>query len=476
MDINTLTITKAHEALVNKEFTAVELAETCLQTIEEKDKDIHAYLEVFDDVLEQAKVADERIQKGEADMLTGIPLALKDNILIAGKRAGAASSILEGYHATYDATVTKKLKEAGALFIGRTNMDDSAMGASTESSAYGITKNPLDTSRVPGGSSGGSAAAVAGDMALGGFGSDTGGSVRLPGAFCGLVGLRPTYGSVSRNGLIALASSLDVIGPLAKTVEDSEILFNAVKGKDVMDSTTVDENDYAVASLDSHHMKIGVPRKFLEESGLDEKVFTNFKAGLERLESLGHEIVDIELPNVKYAVPTYYIVLPAEASANLARFDGVRFGLHKDGNDLIGDYFATKGAGYGPEPKRRIIIGTYVLSAGYYDAYYNRANAVRALIQDDHTKAFAKVDVIATPTSAGPAFKIGDKGSDPVKMYLEDIFTAPASLTGMPAISVPSGTVEEQGSKLPLGMQFVAPHMQENLLFELGKQFYDASR
>jgi aspartyl-tRNA(Asn)/glutamyl-tRNA(Gln) amidotransferase subunit A len=469
MELKDLTIKKTHEHLKNGDFSATELAEMFLKNATEKNPDLNVYLEIFDDVIEQAKNADERIKTGHHHTLNGIPLSVKDNILIKGKRVGAASKILEGYVATYDATVIQKLKEEGVVFVGRTNMDEFAMGASTENSAYGATKNPLDPSRVPGGSSGGSAASVAGCMALASLGSDTAGSIRQPASFCGIVGLKPTYGSVSRHGLIALGSSLDVIGPLTHTVTDAELVFDAIQGKDRMDATSVNESDFKIGK--DTIQTVGVPRAFLEDSGADERVLKNFFTSLEKLKERGYSVQDIELPHISHSVPTYYIVLPAEASSNLARFDGVRFGLHSEGNTLTEDYFKTKGAGFGPEPRRRILIGTYVLSAGYHDAYYIKAVAVRNKISHDFKEAFKQVDVIALPTTAGPAFKIGEKSRDPLQMYLEDIFTVPANHAGLPALTLPSGTVSEEGVELPLGLQLYAPHMHEQRLFQIGKKF-----
>ena len=471
MDLKDLTIAKAHRLLSKGEITSVELTEHYIKEAKNKNKDLNAYIEVFDDALEQAGRADEFIKNGTAGKLTGIPIAIKDNILSKGHIASAASKILENHTATYDSTVVAKLKEEGAVLLGRTNMDEFAMGASTEQSAFGPTKNPHDTSRVPGGSSGGSAASVAANIALGALGSDTAGSIRQPSSFCGVVGLKPTYGAVSRHGLIALGSSLDVIGPIARTVEDAEILFNAIQGYDTMDSTSIPNGLYEKKEINTDQLTVGVPKTFLESGGIDEQVLANFEESLKRLETLGHKIVDIELPNVKYAVPTYYIVLPAEASANLARFDGVKYGLHVDGKDLLDDYVQTRGAGFGPEPRRRIIIGTHVLSSGYYDAYYNKATAVRKKIAGDFEDAFDGVNVIAMPTTPHPAFKIGEKADDPVAMYMEDLLTVPANHTGLPAISIPSGTVEEGGKKLPLGLQLYTPHMREDILFAVGKQF-----
>jgi len=470
MSIEGITIKKAREKLDSGEISSVDLTQSCLDAIQKRDDDIHAYLEVFDDVLEQAAQADDRLRRGEhVEPLTGIPIALKDNILIKGRKAGAASKILENYTATYDASVIEKLKKEGAIFLGRTNMDEFAMGASTENSAYGPTKNPLDVTRVPGGSSGGSTAAVAAGMALGALGSDTGGSIRQPSSYCGVVGLKPTYGAVSRSGLIALGSSLDVIGPITKTVSDAEILFNVIRGIDPLDSTSVDGSDFSNDSgLMTHDLSIiGVPMKFLEESGIGKTTLKKFNESIEKLRSCGYKIEKIDIPNIKFSVPTYYIILPAEASTNLARFDGVRYGLHVSGTNSVDDYFQTKGVGFGAEPRRRILIGTHVLSSGYKDQYYNRATALRNLIKADFQNAFSKVDVIVMPTTAGTAFKLGEKSSDPVKMYLEDVFTSPANLTGLPALSVPSGKT----NGLPLGLQIIAPHHREDYLFEVGKKF-----
>lgn len=469
MDILKLTIADASHKLRSGEVTARELTQACLDAIKEKDGEIHALLEVYDDALSQADAADARIKNGTATPLSGIPIIVKDNILVEGKIASAASKILENYRATYDATIIAKLKEAGVVFVGRANMDEFAMGSSTEQSAFGPTKNPHDTTRVPGGSSGGSAASVAAGFALGALGSDTAGSIRFPAALCGVVGLKPTYGAVSRSGLIALGSSLDCIGPLAKTVTDAEMLFEVISGKDAHDSTTVDAGDYPGVSLEAR--TIGVPRTFIEESDMDERVKKNFYDSLSRLEKLGYTLVDIELPNMHYGVPAYYVLLPAEASANLARFDGMRYGVRTEGDTLLGDYIASRGEGFGPEPRRRILIGTYVLSAGYYDAYYNRAHAIRTLIRKDFETAFAQVDAIVMPTSAGPAFRLGEKTHDPVKMYLEDVFTVPANHAGIPALAVPSGFVEEEGKNLPLGVQFMGPHLSERRLFSIGKKF-----
>jgi aspartyl-tRNA(Asn)/glutamyl-tRNA(Gln) amidotransferase subunit A len=474
IDLHTLTIAKAHEALKKGDFTAVELAKAYLAEIEKKNGEIHAYLEVYDDVLEQAKSADERIallkkEKKEIPALLGIPFAIKDNILIRGKIASSASKILENYSATYDATVISKLKEVGVVFIGRTNMDEFAMGGSTEKSAFGLTKNPHDTSRVPGGTSGGSAAAVASDMALVALGSDTGGSIRQPSSFCGVVGLKPTYGAVSRYGLMAAVSSFDQIGPITKTVGDAEVIFNAINGKDANDSTTFNKETYKPKKIGKKKPIIGIPRSFLSLGGIAESVKKVFETTENKFKEMGYEIKDIELPANAYALPVYYILNFAEISSNMARFDGVKYGLHADGKNSVEDYFASRAAGLGPEVRRRILLGTYVLSSGYYDAYYYRANALRRLITSDFIRAFESVDIILTPTAPSPSFKIGEKTSDPVAMYLEDIFTVTANLTGLPALSVSAGFAEIDGKKLPIGMQLTARHGDEVTLFSVGK-------
>jgi aspartyl-tRNA(Asn)/glutamyl-tRNA(Gln) amidotransferase subunit A len=350
-------------------------------------------------------------------------------------------------------------------------MDDGAMGGSTENSAYGPTKNPHDLSRVPGGSSGGSAAVVAGDMALVALGSDTGGSIRQPASYCGVIGLKPTYGSVSRSGLMAMASSLDVIGPITKNIEDAEKVYNIIKGKDPMDSTSRDQTVGEVGGEEKRTVKkIGVPRSFLRQ-GIDADVEKVFNDSLEKLQKEGLEIVDIDLPLLPYSLAVYYIIMPAEVSSNLARIDGVRFGQREEGKDLFDVYSKTKGKLFGKEVRRRIMLGTYVLSSGYYDSYYGKALALRDKIKMDFINSFKSVDAIAMPTAPTPAFKIGKNSNDPLQMYLEDIFTVGANLSGMPAISIPAGHKTEEGKKLPIGIQFIAPEFGENILFELGKKF-----
>lgn len=467
IDTKNLTIKSAHDHLKNGDFSAVELAEAYLENIKKNNTEIFAYIEVFDDVLLQAKRADEMFKNGTATELTGIPLAVKDNMIIEGKESAAASKILKGHIGVYDATVIARLKKQGAVFLGRANMDEFAMGGSTETSCYGVTRNPHDISRVPGGSSGGSAAAVAGDMALGALGSDTGGSIRQPAAFCGIVGMKPTYGAVSRYGLMAMASSLDQIGPFTKTTEDAKIFFNAIRGHDTMDSTSVPDETIP-ETKPKQKLTIGVPRDFLSAKGIDPRILENFDVAIQGLKAKGYEVKDISLPFVKYALSTYYVLMPAEVSSNLARFDGIRFGLSVSGENVSNSYKKTRALGFGEEVRRRILLGTYVLSSGYYDAYYGKANQARALIRKDFERAFEEVDIIATPTSPIPAFKIGEKINDPLQMYLADIFTVPANIAGLPAISVPSGFLEEEGKSLPLGLHFLAPGFREDILFQVG--------
>ncbi|MDR3571008.1 MAG: Asp-tRNA(Asn)/Glu-tRNA(Gln) amidotransferase subunit GatA [Candidatus Pacebacteria bacterium] len=469
MDLSKLTIAQARKDLDAKKYSALDLTNAYLEQIRAKDKDIHAYLEVWEDsAREEAKKADELIAAGKSLPLTGIPLAIKDNILIEGRIASAASKILENYHASYDSTVIKKLKAQAPVFLGRANMDEFAMGSSTENSAYGPSKNPHDITRVPGGSSGGSAAAVAGDLALAALGSDTGGSIRQPAALTGIVGLKTTYGSVSRFGLIAMGSSLDQIGPLTKSVEDAKILFDAICGYDRYDSTSLPEQDVPAKKPNV----IGVPRGFLKE-GVNPDVLEHFEKTLMALKAKGYEVRDIELPNLSYGLAVYYIVMPAEVSTNLARLDGIRYGLSVDAPTIKEVYEKSRGQGFGPETRRRIILGTFVLSSGYADAYYRKAKAVRELIRADFAKAFESVDVVVTPTTTSPAFTFGSK-SDPLSMYLEDIFTVPVNLAGVPAISVPMGVVERDGKQLPVGFQIIAPQRAEETLFTIGKDIEQA--
>ncbi|MFM2330550.1 MAG: hypothetical protein RLZZ26_57 [Candidatus Parcubacteria bacterium] len=468
-----MTIAGAARALRAKECTVRELWDACAAAAHAKNPELNAYLEIFDADDAAIESAQKRIDAGDSSLLCGIPLAIKDNILIEGKVASAASKMLENYKATYDATVISKLKAAGALFVGRTNMDEFAMGSSTEHSAFGATKNPLDTSRVPGGSSGGSAAAVAAHMCIAALGSDTGGSIRQPAAHCGIAGLKTTYGAVSRSGLIAMGSSLDQIGPLAKSVEDAQTLFDAIRGMDALDSTTIPDGLYSTKPA-AGRLRIGVPRHLLAE-GVDPDILAAFEATLKQLTDAGHTLVDVELPMSSHALAAYYVIMPAEVSTNLARLDGIRYGHFKKGETLLEDYVGSRTEGFGEETRRRILLGTFVLSSGYIDAYYRKADASRAVLRKEYADAFEKADVIAFPTTPSPAFKFGEK-SDPLSMYLEDIFTVTANLTGMPAISVPMGTVEREGKLLPVGIHFTAPHQAEETLFTIGTEVEKALR
>jgi aspartyl-tRNA(Asn)/glutamyl-tRNA(Gln) amidotransferase subunit A len=467
--LNELSITEAARMLRAGECTVRELWDACALAASERNGELNAYLELFVADDEAIAHAQKRIdEEGErAPLLCGIPLAIKDNILIKGHIASAASKMLENHTAIYDATVIAKLKEAGALFVGRTNMDEFAMGSSTENSAFGMVRNPRDTSRVPGGSSGGSAASVAAFGALGSLGTDTGGSIRQPAAHCGLVGLKPTYGSVSRHGAIALGSSLDQIGPFAKTVADAKALYEVIRGTDTYDATTVTPETYPSVPVPAK-LRIGVPRDLLKE-GIDEDLLALFDETLARLVAEGHALVDVSLPTSPYALPVYYVIQPAEASANLARYDGIRYGHAARGADLLEDYVMSKTEGFGKETKRRILLGTFVLSSGYIDAYYRKADAARGLLTAEYDAAFNVCDVVAFPTTPSPAFRFGEK-SDPVSMYLEDIFTVTANLTGMPAISVPMGEVVREDVPLPVGIHFTAPKGAEELLFKAGAQ------
>jgi aspartyl-tRNA(Asn)/glutamyl-tRNA(Gln) amidotransferase subunit A len=457
MDLSTLTIVQARADLDAKKYTSLELTNAYLDAIAQKDTEIHAYLEVWaESAREEAKHADEMIAHGRSQPMTGIPIAVKDNILIEGRVASSASKILEHYYASYDATVITKLKEQGAVFLGRTNMDEFALGSSTENSAYGPTRNPHDTTRIPGGTSGGSAAAVAAHMALAALGSDTGGSIRYPSGMCGTVGLKPTYGRVSRFGLMAAASSLDQIGPIANTVEDAQILLDVIRGYDTNDSTSAPDAFFAPRTPTK---RIGVPRAYVKE-GMDPDMLACFESTLAQLANAGYEIVDVELPTLQHSLAAYYIINPAEVSTNLARFDGIRYGLSVDAENIHDVYTQSRAAGFGPETRRRILVGTFVLSAGYADAFYRKARAVRELMRADFARVLEGVDVIALPVSPVPAFKFGEK-SDPLALYAVDIFTVSINLVGSPAVSVPSGTVVRDGKTLPVGFQIIGAHGDE---------------
>ncbi len=467
-----MTITEFHSKLKEKNVSVRETVLSYLDTIHQENKKLHAFLEVFgkDELLDDAKELDERMAHGEEPgALWGVPFAIKDNILIRGRNVSAGSRILENYVASYDATVTERLRRAGALFLGRTNMDEFAMGSSTENSAYGPTRNPHQPSYVPGGSSGGSAVAVAAQMAMAALGSDTGGSIRQPAAFCGVVGLKPTYGAVSRSGLIAMASSLDQIGPLAQSVGDAETVFKVIRGVDGRDSTSVDFEKYSQGQ--KNVKTIGVPAEYFGE-GLDPRIREMILGVIKKL-GKKYEVREIHLPHTKYALPCYYIIVPAEVSSNMARFDGIRYGVRVEAKDITGVYKKSRGENIGKEVLRRILLGTYVLSHGYYDAYYARAQKVRSLIKEDFKNAFhaasGGVDVIVCPTTPTLPFKIGEKVEDPLAMYLSDIYTIPVNLAGIPALSLPVGAVAHDGARFPVGLQLMAPHFSENRLFEVGK-------
>ncbi len=468
------TIEDARHKLRSGELTVQGLVADCMLRIQEQDPEIHAFLDVYEDARKEAEEKDAILRDAPQESpLFGIPIAVKDNILVKGKRATAGSKILEEYTASFDATVVRKLKSAGAIIIGKTNLDEFAMGSSTENSAYGPTKNPRDFGCVPGGSSGGSAAAVAAGMALGALGSDTGGSVRQPAAFCGVVGFKPTYGRVSRHGLIAMASSLDQIGPFAKTVRDAEILFSAIAGKDDFDATSVDvtyEPEKEHGSI--RGIRVGVPREYFGV-GLDPEIEKRIRQIVEKLKERGAIVETISLPHAPYALAVYYIVVPSEVSANLARFDGIRYGVPPDAGakNLFEAYARTRERGFGAEVKRRVILGTYVLSAGYYDAYYAKAQKVRTLVARDFEHAFGakKIDVILGPTTPTPAFPFGEK-EDPLSMYMNDIYTVAINLAGLPGISIPGGLVPTDGGKeMPFGVQLVLPWFEEGKLFSIAK-------
>jgi aspartyl-tRNA(Asn)/glutamyl-tRNA(Gln) amidotransferase subunit A len=459
--IENLTIENFLEKLKNKEFSAKEFFEKLFEKIEKEDKEIGAFLDLNKkEALKSAEKIDEQISKKEKlPPLAGVPCAIKDNILVEGLKCTAGSKILENYVAPFDATVIKKLKEAGAIVVGKTNLDEFAMGSSTEYSAFKITRNPHDPKRVPGGSSGGSAAAVAKNFCLFSLGSDTGGSIRQPAGFCKVVGLKPTYGAVSRFGLIAFASSLDQIGPMTKNVRDCEVVFEIIKGKDILDSTSVEiEKKFE----EKKEIKIGIPKEYLVE-GIEPEVKSAFESAVKKFQEKGIKFEEISLPHTEYALSCYYIIACAEASSNLARYDGLRYGNFCEGKDIFDTYSKTRGF-FGKEVKRRIILGTFVLSAGYYEAFYLKAQKVRRKIKEDFEKAFEKVDLIFTPVSPTLPFKIGEKITDPLKMYLSDIFTVSVNLAGLPAISIPI-------ENLPVGLQIIGSHFSESKIFETAKLY-----
>jgi aspartyl-tRNA(Asn)/glutamyl-tRNA(Gln) amidotransferase subunit A len=465
MELDDFTIKEAHEGLMAKKFSAEELAAAYLGKIEKENGKIFAFLTTSRELaLAQAKAVDEKIKKGEEiGLLAGILMAIKDNIMVDGLQCTSGSKILENYVAPYDATVIKKLKAQGAVILGKTNMDEFAMGSSTETSAFGPTRNPRDTERVPGGSSGGSAAAVAAGQCVAALGSDTGGSIRQPACFCGIVGLKPTYGAVSRYGCAAYGSSLDQIGPLAKNIQDAQIVFDAIKGGDTMDGTSIDSS---APRSKKEKYRIGVPKEYFIK-GMDPQIETLVRQKIADFEKQGNEVVEISLPHTEYALACYYIIATSEASSNLAKFDGIRFGYSPQTGKGINDiYLESRGRGFGAEVRRRIMLGTYVLSAGYYDAYYVRAQKVRSLIKRDFDEAFKKVDAIIAPVSPTLPFKIGEKVDDPLQMYLADIFTISINLAGVPSLAVPCGKIGD----LPVGLQIIGKHFDEATIFEIAKK------
>jgi len=471
-----LTIKKFHAGLLEKKFSALEITQASFEHIKRQNPEINAFLSTAEaSAVAQAEKVDIAVAKDETlGPLAGVPLAIKDCILIKDLPATAASKILEYYVASYDAGVIGKLKAENAVFLGKTNLDEFAMGSSTEISAFGVVKNPHDTTRVAGGSSGGSVAAVAAHMALGALGTDTGGSIRLPSSFCGTVGMSPTYGAVSRSGVIAMASSLDQVGPIAKTCEDAAIIFNAIRGRDPLDATSapIDYNEKELLEPELAKIKdlaVGLPEEYFIE-GLEPEVRHEIDAAIEKIKGLGLKFKKISLPHTKYALSVYYIIVPAEVSSNLARFDGIRYARNASraakAEGLTELYFKNRGAGFGAESKRRIILGTFVLSSGYYDAYYLKAQQVRRILAEEFLRAFAEVDAIVTPTSPTPAFKLGEKCDDPVAMYLADIYTVTASLAGICGVNVPCGTTK---AGLPVGMQVLAAHFNESAAFRVAR-------
>lgn len=465
MELADHTIIQLHALLKKKEISSIDITESVLKRIDQRNDLLNAYITVTDDAArKQAGEADARVRRGEIDLLTGIPIAVKDNISTRNTPTTCGSRILRNYIPPYDATVIKRIRAQGAVLLGKTNLDEFAMGSSTENSFWGPTRNPWNTEYIPGGSSGGSAAAVAAHLCIAGLGSDTGGSIRQPASHCGVVGLKPTYGRVSRFGLIAFASSLDQIGPITKAVEDCAILFQAISGFDRYDSTSAKKNvPPFTANLTKgiKGLRVGIPKEYFEE-GIDQEVIETVNRAIADLSSQGAQIVTISLPHTEYAVATYYILAPAEASSNLARYDGVRFGVRlKDTGRLESLYGMTRGKGFGPEVIRRIMLGTYTLSKGYYDAFFRKASQVRTLIIKDFTDAFEKCQVILTPVAPTPAFKIGEKIDDPLTMYLSDIFTIPPNLAGIPCMSVPYGM---SSNGLPIGVQILGNYFDESAL------------
>lgn len=474
-DLTALTIKESRDRLTSGEVSSVELTKAYLDRIDGLDGSIQAYLTITADrAIAQAEAADQRRQSGEVTPLLGIPVAYKDVLATEGIETTCGSQILKGYRPPYTATVIEKLAGQGAVMLGKTNMDEFAMGSSTENSSYQVTHNPWDTERVPGGSSGGSSAAVAARLAAAALGSDTGGSIRQPASLCGVVGLKPSYGRVSRYGLVAFASSLDQVGPFTRTVEDMTWLLEAIAGHDPSDSTSMDTpvpNFHAALKDDIRGLRVGVPAEYFIE-GIQPEVEAAIRAAIDQLDSMGAEIIEVSLPHTDTALPVYYLLAPAEASANLARFDGIRYGPRTDAGAMWPTYKETRGQGFGPEVKRRIMLGTYALSTGYYDAYYLKAQKVRTLIKQDFDEAFKQVDVIATPVSPTTAFRIGERIDDPLQMYLSDVFTLAVNLAGICGMSVPCGFDSEE---LPIGLQLIGPAFGEERILHVGYAYQQAT-
>ena len=472
MELHNLTIHELKEKLKRREISARELTLEFIKRIERVEKDIHSFITLTkDDALKQAEDIDNKIKAGKDLPLLGIPLAIKDLICIRGVRTTCGSKILSNYIPPYDATVIKKLSDSGAVFLGKLNMDEFAMGSSTETSHFGVTRNPWNLDVIPGGSSGGSAASVSADECAGSLGSDTGGSIRQPASMCGITGLKPTYGRVSRFGLVAFASSLDQIGPMTKDVTDTAILMNVISGRDPLDSTSADlpVPDFTKSLLNNvKGLKIGIPKEYFVE-GMDGDVEKSVRDAVELFKKLGAEIKEVSLPHTDYAVSAYYVIAPAEASSNLARYDGVKYGYRTDNSkNLLSMYKKTREEGFGAEVKRRIMLGTYTLSSGYYDAYYLKAQKVRTLIKKDFDDAFKNCDILITPTAPTSAFKIGEKFDNPIQMYLSDIFTISVNLAGVPAISIPCGFSK---NGLPIGLQIIGRHFDEETVIRAAYTF-----
>ncbi|KKP59606.1 MAG: Glutamyl-tRNA(Gln) amidotransferase subunit A [Candidatus Magasanikbacteria bacterium GW2011_GWC2_34_16] len=473
-ELNTLTIKTARAGLDKKEFTSVELTQACLNRIKERNPELNAFITVCEkEALEEARAADKIITSGKALALTGIPFAVKDAICTAGVRSTASAKILDNYTPPFNATVIQKIREQGGVLIGKNNCDAFGHGASNENSMYGAVKNPHDLTKVSGGSSGGSAVAVADHMCIFAIGEDTGGSIRQPASFCGVVGLRPSYGRNSRFGIMPMASSLDTVGPFTKTVEDMAIVMDIIAGQDSLDATTVPDTvpEYSKTLNKKSKIRIGIPKEYFAFAELNKEIKTVIEEKINSLKKQSYEIVDVSLPYTKYATAVYYIVVPSEDSSNLARMDGIRYGARKQEGNLFELYAKTRDLGFPEEVKRRILIGTYALSAGYYDAYYKKAQQVRTLIKNDFDEVFKKVDVLVTPTSPFTAFNIGEKSNDPLAMYLADVMLIPAAVSGVPAISVPGG---KDKNGLPIGIQVIGPRMGEEQVLQIAKQIEDS--